>query len=261
MDNRSFYLVNVFTSEFTKGNPCCVYFTDDLSDSTKLQEMAADFGQPATAFCKRSGKGVYDIRWFAPMAEIGLCGHGTLGSAYIIFMLDPELSELTFNYVGGTLKAKKDDEKVSIIGRAIESRDGEVQAWHHEGFGPGVLEYHPTDNKNIVVMDSPERVVNLKPNWSSLGATGIFSFVVTAKGGEHGDFTSRVLLPGLGQFEDPATGSAHMVLAPFWAQRLGKTSMKAFQASDRVGSMLCSVNNDQVTLTSDCVFWGSGRMH
>ncbi|NQV52644.1 MAG: PhzF family phenazine biosynthesis protein [Flavobacteriales bacterium] len=256
---NSFQLLNVFTGEKARGNSCCVFFTNDLGDSKKLLEIAQNFNQPATSFVKMRSEGVYDIRWFAPESEIDLCGHGALAATQVLLDIQAQRDEVTFHYKGGELTGLRVGERVSILGDLISCSESTVPQWLKDGFGEDVSGYFPSANKHIVLMKDPERIAALQPNWEPLLASGVFSFAVTAEGREV-DFISRVFLPSLNHKEDQATGSAHMVLAPFWSKRLGKTTLDAHQVSARGGRMKCVVSTQQVQLIAACSYFGEGRL-
>ena len=256
---NTFQLLNVFTGEGARGNACCVCFTDDISDAKKLLLIAQDFNQPATAFVKRQSAGVYNIRWFTPEAEIDLCGHGALAATQVLLDDDHRLDEVSFHYKGGALRGMRVGGRVSILGDGISCDESSVPRWLIDGFGEDVLAYFPSANKHIVLMKDLRLISALKPNWPPLLESGVFSFAVTAEGSD-ADFVSRVFLPSFIHKEDQATGSAHMVLAPFWSQRLNKVSLEAHQVSPRGGRMKCVVSDQQVQLIAACTYFGQGRV-
>jgi predicted PhzF superfamily epimerase YddE/YHI9 len=84
--------------------------------------------------------------------------------------------------------------------------------------------------------------------------------IVTARGDGDYDFVSRYFAPAKGISEDPVTGSAHCMLAPYWAKKLGKTVFRAFQASARGGEVICRLVGDRVELEGGCVFYLEGHV-
>ena len=100
----------------------------------------------------------------------------------------------------------------------------------------------------MAVLESEAAVRALNPDFEKLKKLPGFAFIATAASDEY-DFVSRFFAPAQGINEDPVTGSAHCTLAPFWAERLGKDSMRAFQASPRGGEVLCQVRGDRVELS------------
>ncbi|MFP5435999.1 MAG: PhzF family phenazine biosynthesis protein, partial [Alphaproteobacteria bacterium] len=100
----------------------------------------------------------------------------------------------------------------------------------------------------------------LAPDYAALKAQGDVMLIATAPG-EDSDIVSRVFVPGGGVDEDPVTGSAHGLLTPFWAKRLNKTTLSAFQASGRGGRLGCTLDGDRVILTGQCRTVIEGRFH
>jgi predicted PhzF superfamily epimerase YddE/YHI9 len=83
---------------------------------------------------------------------------------------------------------------------------------------------------------------------------------VTAPGDKGYDFVSRYFVPAKGVPEDPVTGSTHCMLTPYWANRLGETELRAFQASRRGGEIACRLVGDRVELQGSCVFYLEGEV-
>ncbi|MEQ9186529.1 MAG: PhzF family phenazine biosynthesis protein [Cryomorphaceae bacterium] len=261
LEPGTFHLLNVFTGQNALGNPCCVLFLDDLQDSHRLHGIAKNFNQPATAFVRNRGEGEVDIRWFAPESEIDLCGHGALAATKVILAGNPAQDSLVMHYGDGQLEGRREGRQVSISGDAIPCNEAAIPDWLTGGFGESVIGYYPSVNKHVVVVREENAVVSMQPNWKPLIASGVFSFAVTARSkNEEVDFVSRVFLPQLDMKEDQATGSAHMVLAPYWSKVLEKDQLNAFQASARGGRMKCEVMDDRVKLTAACTRFGEGRM-
>lgn len=252
-----FFLINVFTGPNARGNQACVLFVDDLSDDDYLLRVAADFNLPATTFLKQESKNTFSVRWFAPMAEIGLCGHGTLAATWATHQLFPEVSEFSFNYQSGSLKGRVTGDSVELEGDAILSTEVDIPAHAQKGFHNKAIGYFTTSNKDVVLFENESDIKSMKPNWDALRASSTFGYVITARSASY-DFVSRVLLPHLSFLEDQATGSAHLVLTPFWSERLNKSTMEAFQASERGGEVECSINGDLVALKTNCTIFGEG---
>ena len=82
---------------------------------------------------------------------------------------------------------------------------------------------------------------------------------MTAPGRQH-DFVSRYFWPANGGDEDPVTGSIHAGLAPYWAERLGRTSLVALQASRRSGELYCRVEGARVRVSGHAVQYLHGTI-
>lgn len=96
-------------------------------------------------------------------------------------------------------------------------------------------------------------MVALQPNITQLGQINCLGIIITAKGNDQYDFVSRFFAPREGIFEDPVTGSPHCKLATYWAERLGKNTMIAYQASKRGGIVKVRFENNRVYLTGEAL--------
>jgi len=254
-----FYLINAFTGSKALGNQACVLFVDDLSNDDHLQRLAANFNLPATTFIKRESENTFSVRWFAPMAEIHLCGHGTIAATWAVYQEDPGLTNIIFNYKNGILEGSVSDGKVELKGDGIPAVETPIPDHVNRGFQGKAIAYFNTSNKDIVVFEHEREVVEMQPNWAVLRSSSTFGYILTAKSFSY-DFVSRVMLPHLSFLEDQATGSAHLVLSPFWADRLQRSTMKAYQASERGGEVECVIEDGHVTLKAACKVFGKGNL-
>ncbi len=243
-----FSLIQVFDdpARGLLGNTAAVIMLQAALNDSKMQQIAADLNQPATAFLwPAEAENDYYVRWFAPDSEIGLCGHGSLAA---IACLDKE--EVILHYRQGIIKGRQLDSALcSISLDAIENKGKAVPpAVLEPGLGIVVQDYYLTDNKQIVVVESEEALKYMRPDFALLRESEVFGYTITAPGDEV-DFVSRTLVPHVQQLEDPATGSSHAALTPFWAKRLNKTKMTAHQLSKRGGKFICELDKEQVILT------------
>lgn len=256
MKSNEFYTLNAFTGKDARGNQACVLMLDDISDTRRLHHIAQDINLPATTFLQKTAAG-YKVRWFAPDAEIGLCGHGTIAATWVLSHIEGDSGPFSFEYQGGTIVGEVGEDVVSIQADAIPCTQESIPEHVKLGFNGKVVEYHASPNKQLVVLKSEEAVRLMKPDWNALRTSETFGYVITAQADAY-DCVSRVILPYVSFLEDQATGSAHMLLTPFWAKRLGKDKLHAFQASRRGGEMYCTYSNSQVRLTARCALISSG---
>ena len=259
MKAGEYYLVNAFTGENALGNQTCVLLLDDISDSKKLQSLAKDFNLPATTFLKKTGNG-YDIRWFSTDMEIGLCGHGTVAATWVLTKVLGESDKVEFKYAEGKIVGGVSDDFVQIESAAFENEQIVIPDHVQAGFSRKVRGYFKTANKDIVLLDSEKTVQTMKPNWKVLLRADTFGYVITADSEKY-DFVSRTILPFVSSQEDQATGSSHLMLTPFWAERLEKNNFHAFQSSDRGGDVLCELDGDMVRLKAKCHVFAQGALH
>lgn len=258
--NLPFSLIQVFDDPMLnfKGNTAVVLLLDQALSPEKMQEIAADFSQPATTFLWRENKdGFWKVRWFAPDGEIDLCGHGSL--AAIAFLSNNNASDnFTLKYgkgtISGTCLANKCTIEMEPITIVKEIEPSELLC---EALRTTIKSHFVTDNKHILVLENEEQVRNLKPDFARLRQSEIFGYAVTAPG-HTVDFVSRTLVPHVQQLEDPATGSSHAALVPYWSQRLGKTKMTALQLSRRGGKFYCEMGDQKVRLSGSFTVLAEG---
>ena len=112
----------------------------------------------------------------------------------------------------------------------------------------------------LALLESPQVLRQLAPDMAAIARIDRAGVIVTVLGDQQFDFLSRYFAPAKGIPEDPVTGSAHCMLAPYWADRLGKTAFRAFQASRRGGEVLCRLKGDRVELEGSCVFYLEGEV-
>lgn len=258
MQINEYVLLNAFTGAYARGNQAAVLLLSDLDDDDRLQVLAQDFNLPATTFLQAQDDG-YRVRWFAPEGEILLCGHGTVAATWVFTQLEQSCSEVRFHYSGGVLTGRKTGDKVQIEADAILSQEAPIPDHVREGFREKAMAYYPSGNKHIVLMKHEDDVRHMQPDWDVLRQSDTFSYAITAPSDAY-DCVSRVILPHISVLEDQATGSAHMVLAPFWTDRLSKTTLNAYQASKRGGFMQCEVVGGRVRLNAACEVFAKGSL-
>lgn len=251
---KDFQLIQVFDdpSKGFRGNISSVVLLDKLPEQELMQRIASDLAQPATTFLAPTGhNSEFEVRWFAPDGEIGLCGHGSMAAMAFLSQRSPG-GLYTLHYNKGKLTGQAFEENRAQINlNAIPTKEKlPVDEALREGLGIPILEYWHTNNKDIVLVDSQESLRNMNPDFNRLRDRDTFGYSVTAKG-DKVDFVSRTLVPHVGQLEDHATGSSHAILVPFWAERLGKNKLEAEQLSPRKGKFSCGFDSGKriVSLT------------
>ncbi|WPP49959.1 PhzF family phenazine biosynthesis protein [Catalinimonas niigatensis] len=262
-----FSLIEVFDdpSQGFKGNTSTVVWLEKEPDAASMQAIAADFNQPATTFLwseDKSSASEFRVRWFAPDAEIGLCGHGSLAAIVYLSIQRSVKGTITLYFPEGQLQGEmQEGGKCSIILDAIPVlSEDKIPEVLEAGLGIPVKAYYATTNKHIVVVESEESLKNMKPNFAKLRESAAFGYAVTAPGDEV-DFVSRTLVPHVQQLEDPATGSSHAALAPFWGKKLEKKRMVGHQLSKRGGKFACElVEGDRVILSGQFNILAEGKL-
>ncbi len=241
------YQVDAFASQVFAGNPAAVCPLEAWLPDEVMQAIAAENNLSETAFFVRRGD-AFDLRWFTPTVEANMCGHATLGSAYVIINhLDPDRREARFHTRSGELIVTRDGESYCLDLPAQPPERVAVSADMTAALGAAPTEVWRSMYMMAVFSDEAQ-IANLSPDLAKVAALEKGEVIVTAPG-ETCDFVSRFFAPGAGIPEDPVTGSAHCILAPYWAERLGKTQMSARQISRRGGELAVEVRGDRVRLT------------
>jgi len=268
--------VDAFADRPFGGNPAAVVPLESWLDDAVLQAIANENNLAETAFLVGREAGLYDLRWFTPSVEVPLCGHATLASSWVIFAeLAPMLPMVRFATQSGILMVERSaDGRHSMVLPA-----GRVETLPAPpGFGraladalrvgpPSEIHFAPTGAGGTPAPIGvwPEAAIRAMRYSGSLAnvlsEAGAGALLATAPGnGAPYDFVSRFFAPGMGVPEDPVTGSMHATLTPFWAKRLGKKELRAYQASPRGGDLLCTDEVDNVILSGPCALYMRGEI-
>ncbi|WP_031549820.1 PhzF family phenazine biosynthesis protein [Parvularcula oceani] len=266
MTSRDMFQVDAFAERLFTGNPAGVMVLDAFLPDETLQAIAAENNLAETAFAVRKGEGHYDLRWFTPGAEVPLCGHATLATAHVLYTeLDEAAASLRFDTLSGALSVAREGEAYVLDFPADPPEPISAPEGLAEALG-APLEAVLAGQYLLAVLPDEAALRALRPNLLALGEIrspreGVATdcVCVTAPG-EDFDFVSRFFGPTVGITEDPVTGSAHCMLTPYWAERLGKTELSAFQASARGGKVNCVLDGDRVRLTGGAVTYLRGRI-
>jgi predicted PhzF superfamily epimerase YddE/YHI9 len=255
MRSLSMFQVDAFAERLFAGNPAAVLILDDWLDDALMQAIAAENNLAETAFACRRGdeSGVFDLRWFTPTMEVPFCGHATLATAHVLATAYGIGGEITFaTREVGILKVRPEGSGGYTLDLPSQP-PVEITppaalpplfpaGWH------GVL--RAQDNV-FVVLESEAQIRSYRPDDAGILALSGLSLCITAPGEANSpfDFVSRFFAPGVGIPEDPVTGSIHASLTPYWAERLGRTALVAFQASRRGGRLDCRLADGRVLVT------------
>lgn len=267
------YLVDAFTSVPFKGNPASVCLLDREIDDATMQAIAAEMNHSETAFVRpldgapdRSTR--FALRWFTPKVEVPLCGHATLASAAVVFREACNQAEIiSFETLSGTLTARRQGAAIALEFPAadVEPAPANPDVCAALGIGACVSSHIARGGRNLLLHLADAREVrDLRPDFPRLvrarGNDTFLGIIVTAAGESGYDFVSRYFAPWVGIDEDPVTGSAHCVLAPYWASITGRREMRAHQASARGGDLIVRVRGDRVDLVGEAVVLTSGEL-
>jgi len=262
-----FHQVDAFTDQPFSGNPAMVYRLDAWLDETLMQRIAAEHNLAETAFVVKEG-GAWHIRWFTPVSEVPLCGHATLAAAKVLFDIYQEPAEvLDLTCLSGALQVTRQGERLQLDFpvRRVELVTRELHAQAERALERQVEQVMALGNGDgsvqelMVVLGSEAELRELKPNLSALATLPGLGVLVTASGQKH-DFVSRYFAPSIGIDEDPVTGSTHCMLVPYWAERLRRTTLSAFQCSARGGELLCRLEGERVKIAGHARHIASGQL-
>lgn len=254
------YQIDAFTQKLFSGNPAAICPLPYWLDDKTLQNIAIENNLAETGYFVKKDD-LYEIRWFMPHAEIDLCGHATLASAYVIFnYLDTKINEITFSSKSGILKAAKEENgSITLDFPSRPPKQVEIPKEIFNALKAKPLDAHASRDL-VITLSSEKEVLDENPKLELLTDLPYLGIVITARG-EDSDFVSRVfdananVLP-----ENPVTGSTHASLVPFWAERLNKTKLKAFQLSKRGGELDCRLEGDRVFMSGHSVPYLQGEI-
>ena len=248
--------VDSFTDKPFSGNPAGVCILEKAADETWMQNVAREMNLSETAFLVPAAEGGYNLRWFTPALEVDLCGHATLASAHILWQTGvlKSTEQARFHTRSGLLTANRAGDWIELnfpatAPKATAPAPGLLEALGTEALWVGMSRFD-----YFVEVGSEKIVRELDPDISGLQRAKTRGVIVTAPATTPGfDFISRFFAPGAGVPEDPATGSSHCALAPYWQKKLGKDAMLAYQASKRGGTLRVRCEGDRVILGGQAV--------
>lgn len=252
------FQVDAFANQRFAGNPAAVMLLDSFLPDATLQAIAAENNLSETAFlvCK---DGDYNLRWLTPTVEVPLCGHATLASSAVVMeRLEPGRSRVVFHTASGPLTVDRNATGYAMDFPARPSAAISAPPDLAAALGVVPVEVLGDAFNYLALLESARAVRELAPDFAAIARLDRDGVIVTARGDGSYDFTSRYFAPAKGIDEDPVTGGAHCALTPFWAQRLGKSQLRAFQASRRGGELTCRLVGDRVVLEGTCVFFMEG---
>ena len=257
------YQVDAFTDRVFAGNPAAICPLEGWLPDETLQAIAAENNLSETAFFvpDPSPQAEFALRWFTPTVEVDLCGHATLATAFVLMtILEPERTAVRFSTNRhGVLTVTREGEGFAMDFPAVPIRPADPVAALDAAMGRAPVALF-TGPKLLAVYAEEADVDALVPDLRAVAALDGDGVIATAPG-RSVDFVSRYFAPAAGIDEDPVTGSAHCMLAPFWAERLGKADLIGHQISQRGGVVGCRVAGDRVILSGQAVLYLVGAIH
>lgn len=245
------YQIDAFTDKLFAGNPAAVCALESWLPDALLQSIAIENNLSETAFFIPLDDG-FHLRWFTPKTEVDLCGHATLASAYVLFnLLGYSEQRIRFETRSGDLFVEHRGEELVLDFPTKMPVKCAMPDLLVAALGVEPLALY-TNEDYVALLSSEQEVRSVSPDFKTMCEIDTRGIIITAPG-ESVDFVSRFFAPKFGIDEDPVTGSAHCVLTPFWAERLGKDKMTAKQVSSRGGNLVCELAGDRVLLVGSAV--------
>lgn len=250
------YQVDAFTDRLFSGNPAAVLVVDDWLPDDLMLAIAQENNLAETAFVRCRRDGAWDLRWFAPAHEVDFCGHATLATAHVLFARAAVQAPLVFHTRVGELRVSREAvgyrlDIPRLDPEAIDNLPREI-----DGIFASTPERLFRNFENLFAdLGSADAVRGFVRELAAIARLGPVGLVVTGRerDADKADFVSRYFAPGAGIPEDPVTGSIHATLVPYWAARLGRTRLLAYQASARGGWLDCELVGQRVHLTGNAV--------
>jgi len=253
------YQVDAFTTKLFGGNPAAVCPLEKWLDDQTMQNIALENNLSETAFFVKDGDH-YHIRWFTPTHEVSLCGHATLGSAFVLFnFIDKDADSISFQSLSGELIVDRDGNLLTLDFPSARPEACSADKVLLGAFPVEPLEVMYAKETFLLLFEKEEQIREMKPDIRALADADALGIVITAKGDEV-DFVSRFFAPKLGIDEDPVTGFAHTILTPYWAKKLKKKKLHALQVSKRGGELFVEDRGERVKISGRAVLYSIGEM-
>ena len=253
------YIVDAFTDKVFAGNPAAVCVMDEWLQDDIMQKIAIENNLSETAFTVKENE-KYHLRWFTPGGEVELCGHATLATAYVIFrFVEPDAEKICFNTLSGILTVTKEQEMLTMDFPAFQLKPIAITSPLIEAIGVKPIEAYAGDD-TVLVLESEEQVRSVVPNQSIIKGLDGVCLHITAKGNNF-DCVTRTFAPKCGVAEDPVCGRGHCHVIPLWADRLKKTELTAYQASDRGGILYCRYAGKRIVISGRAALFSEAEIY
>ncbi|MBB4034613.1 PhzF family phenazine biosynthesis protein [Dysgonomonas hofstadii] len=259
---QKIYQVDAFAQQLFTGNPAAVCPLDSWLPDELMQKIAMENNLAETAFYVKEKDGSFQIRWFTPAAEVDLCGHATLATAYVLFNYEGVSEDIVHLYSprSGKLTVAKGGDYLTLNFPSDVFSEVELTEELTAGLNikPDAAYRGKTDY--MLVYKNEDEILNIVPDFNLISKIEARGIIVTAKG-DNADFVSRFFAPQVNVNEDPVTGSAHTTLTPFWSERLNKEELSAIQLSSRKGYLSCKYLGERVEISGQCKLYLTGEIY
>ncbi len=252
------YIVDAFTDKVFHGNPAAICILDQWLPEELMMSITRENNLSETAFAVKESSG-YHLRWFTPGGEIDLCGHATLACAYVILRFyEPDAERVSFHTLSGELAVEKRGSLYEMDFPAYELKPVPVTEQMIDAIGAVPVEAY-MGRDLLCVLDSEDTIRKLQPDQEKVKNLDGLLLQVTAQGID-ADCVSRSFAPKCSVAEDPVCGSGHCHIIPYWANRLGKDELVAYQASRRGGMLYCQRKGKRITLAGNAVLYATAKL-
>ncbi|HAU0368120.1 TPA: PhzF family phenazine biosynthesis protein [Legionella pneumophila] len=259
MKKQPIYQIDAFSSELFGGNPAAVCPLSHWLSDDQMQSIAAENNLSETAFILPEDEH-YQIRWFTPNTEVALCGHATLASAFVVFeFLGHKKEQIVFNSKSGELRVKKNASLLQMDFPALPYTKITPLPSLLKALKVRPVEVYESTFDLLIILENELDVKEARPDLYAISELNNRGVILSAPASQ-ADVYSRCFYPGCDVPEDPVTGSAHCVIAPYWSSRLGKNKIHAIQGLKRKGELLCEVARDRVLLSGSCQLYLQGHI-
>lgn len=260
MPNIEIFQIDAFSDKVFYGNPAAVCLLSEWLNDELMQAIAVENNLSVTAFVIEDEQHGFHIRWFTPKGEISLCGHATLAAGFALHELGKTKGDtVNFSSLSGLLSVKKKGDRYTLdfprLTYMLSSTPDLIASLIDKPY----VEIYESDLDYLILLEDENKVVQTQVDLKALAKLPKRGLILTS-GSAEADFYSRCFYPRHNIAEDPVTGSAHCVLAPFWAERLDKKSLHAIQGSYRKGEVYCEVLDDRVYLSGHCKWYSKGYL-
>lgn len=255
------YVVDAFTDKVFSGNPAAISILDQWLSDELMMSITKENNLSETVFAVKNG-GHYDLRWFTPGGEIDLCGHATLACAFVLLnYYEQENNHIAFSTMSGPLTVSRQADLYEMDFPAYDLKEIPVTQEMIDAIGTAPQAAY-MGRDLLCVFENADVVKNLAPDLEKLTALDGLLFQATAEAdGKEYDCISRSFAPKLNVAEDPVCGSGHCHIIPYWAKKLSKDSLTAYQASPRGGVLYCRMDGKRVIMAGKAALYSQAEIY
>lgn len=254
------YQVDAFSSDVFGGNPAAVMKLETFPSEDMMQNIAMENNLSETAYVIPRADGHYDLRWFTPTVEIAFCGHATIATAHTLNAEYGLAPPFHFHTQVGELVVTVEDDLYVMDAPVFKARQTEITEAMRAAFPVPIDDAFWASDNLYLVLENAEDVQAISPEMALVRPLSDHGVGITAKGSPGYDCISRFFVPAQGIDEDPVTGSAHAAIGPYWAARLARSNLTAYQASARGGILHLDIGEDRLTIAGQAVTYMRGEI-